>query len=186
VSASAQIPTLDAIQHSTGQPAVEPQWYAVHTRSQHEKAVASRFESQGIPTFLPLISEVRRWSDRRKVVSLPLFSCYAFVNIPFVPELWAKVMQVNGVLRLVGMSGKGTPIPQDQIEAIRAILASTAQYQLSPFLAVGQRVRIRGGALNGIEGILTARNGSRSIVISVEPIQRSLSVSLDDYQVEPI
>jgi transcription antitermination factor NusG len=167
-------------------PVAEPQWYAVHTRSQHEKFVVNLLEQRGIETFLPLISEVHRWSDRRKVVQLPLFSCYAFVRIRLLPELWYKVMQTNGVVRFVGSRGEGIPIPDSQIENIRALLSSDVPYTLCPFLQVGQRLRIRGGALDGIEGLLTARNGERTLVISVEPIQRSIAVRIDQYQVEAI
>jgi transcription antitermination factor NusG len=163
-----------------------PQWYAIHTRSQHEKSVAAQLESQGITTFLPLVTEVHRWSDRQKLVRLPLFSCYTFVHMPFAPELWVKVMGVSGVLSFVGIRGQGVPIPEKQMESIRTILARNAPYTLCPFLNVGQHVRIRGGALDGIEGILVARNGDRTVVISVEPIQRSLAVRIGDYHVEPL
>jgi transcriptional antiterminator NusG len=167
-------------------PVAEPQWYAVHTRSKHEKIVVSQLERRGIKTFLPLISEVHRWSDRRKVVQLPLFSCYAFVYMQLLPELWYKVTQINGVVRFVGVRGEGVPIDESQIESLRALLSSDVPYALCPFLQVGQRVRIRGGALDGIEGLLTARNGDRTLVISVEPIQRSIAVRVDQYQVEAI
>ncbi|MGA8213718.1 MAG: UpxY family transcription antiterminator [Candidatus Sulfotelmatobacter sp.] len=172
--------------HWSAAPVAEPQWYAVHTRSQHEKFVVSQLEQREIKTFLPLISEVHRWSDRRKVVQLPLFSCYAFVHMRLLPELWYEVMQTNGVLRFVGSRGEGIPIPESQIENIRALLSSDVPYALCPFLQVGQRVRIRGGALDGIEGFLSARNGNRTLVISVEPIQRSIAVRIDQYQVEAI
>ena len=101
-------------------PVAEPQWYAVHTRSRHEKLVVNQLERRGIKTFLPLISEVHRWSDRRKIVQLPLFSCYAFVHMRLLPELWYKVMQTNGVLRFVGGRGEGVPISESQIENLRA------------------------------------------------------------------
>lgn len=166
--------------------AADPQWYAVHTRSQHEKAVINQLERRGIQTFLPLISEVHRWSDRRKIVQLPLFSCYAFVHMRLLPELWYKVTQTSGVLGFVGARGEGIPIPESQIETLRTLLSSDVPCTLCPFLQIGQRVRIRGGALNGIEGLLTARNGDRTLVISVEPIQRSIAVRIDQYQVEGI
>lgn len=167
-------------------PTDEPQWFAVHTRSRHEKLVVKQLEQRGIEAFLPLISEVHRWGDRRKVVQLPLFSCYAFVHMQLEPELWYQVMQSNGVLSFVGVRGQGIPIPERQIESLRALLSSEVPYELCPFLKVGQRVRIRGGALDGIEGLLTARNGDRTLVISVEPIQRSIAVRIDQYRVEAI
>ena len=86
--------------------------------------VVTQLEQRGIETFLPLISEVHRWSDRRKVVRLPLLSCYAFVHIRLLPELWYKVTQTNGVVRFVGSRGEGIPIPDSQIENIRALLSS--------------------------------------------------------------
>jgi transcription termination/antitermination protein NusG len=167
-------------------PVAEPQWYAIHTRSRHEKLVVNQLGRCGFKTFLPLIREVHRWSDRRKVVQLPLFSCYAFVHMQLLPEPWYQVTQSNGVLRLVGVRGQGSPIPENQIESLRALLSSDVPYELCPFLTIGQRVRIRGGALDGIEGLLTARNGDRTLVISVQPIQRSIAVRIDQYRVEAI
>jgi transcription antitermination factor NusG len=169
-------------------PAVTPQacWYAVHIRAKHEKYVVKQLEQQGITTFLPLVNEVHRWSDRKKTVQMPLFSCYAFVNLAPLNELRAKVVMTAGVLRFVGAGVEGTPIPDSEIESVRTLLKSTAKYSICPFLNIGQRVRVRGGSLDGIEGILVARNSSRSLIISVEPIQRSLAVSIDDYHVEAI
>jgi len=119
-------------------------------------------------------------------VALPLFSCYAFVRISLVPELWNKVTKTSGVLGFVGARREAIPIPEGQIESIRKLVGSSAPYTVCPFLKVGQRVRIRGGALDSIEGILIARNGDRTLVISVEPIQRSIAVRIDDYRVEAI
>ncbi len=162
------------------------QWYAVHTRPQHEKSVVAHLQRQGITTFLPLVSEIHRWSDRRKVVHLPLFTCYAFLHMRLVPESWSKVMGVTGVIRFVGVRGQGVPIPDGQVQAVQALLSSGLSYQICPFLQVGQRVRLRGGALDGVEGILIGRSGDRTLIISVEPIQRSLSVRIGEYHVEAI
>jgi len=164
----------------------EPQWYAVHTRARHEKFVVKQLDQRGFETFLPTIDEVHRWTDRRKVVRLPLFSCYAFLRLRLSPGIWHEVMQTNGVLSFVGGRGEGVPIPGSQIQNLRALLTSDASYTLYPFLRIGQRVRIRGGALDGIEGLLTGHNRDRMLVISVDPIQRSVAVRLDQYQVEAI
>jgi len=165
---------------------VEPQWYAIHTRSRHEKFVTKQLQQRGFETFLPTVDEVHRWTDRRKVVQLPLFPCYAFLRMRLWPEVWHEVMQTNGVLSFVGGRGKGVPIPVGQIENLRTLLTSNAYCTPYPFLRVGQRVRIRGGALDGIEGLLTGQNRDRMLVISVEPIQRSVAVCIDQYQVEAI
>jgi transcription termination/antitermination protein NusG len=165
---------------------IQRQWYAIHTRSQHERAVVSHLSGRGITTFLPLVSEIHRWSDRRKTVEVPLFSCYVFVHVELVPDTWAKVSQINGVLCFIGMGREAVPIPESQIESIRTLLSSKLPYANYPFLKIGQRVRIRGGSLDGIEGILVARNGDHTLVISVEPIQRSIAVRIDGYHFQPV
>jgi transcription antitermination factor NusG len=161
-------------------------WYAIRTRSRHEKVVERHLQGQGIAVFAPVISKIRQWSDRRKVVELPLFAGYAFVCIAPSPEERVRVLKTQGVVDLVGAQGQGTPIPADQIEAVRAVVAANLPLTQHAFLKVGQRVRVRGGSLDGVEGILVGQNGSRSLIISVDPIQRSLSIRIEGYQVEPI
>jgi transcription antitermination factor NusG len=160
-------------------------WYAVRTRSRHEKVVERQLQGQGIDVFHPVVNQVRQWSDRRKVVEAPLFAGYAFVRIAPSPEERVRVLRTQGVVELVGGHGQGTVIPVEQIEAVRALVASNTPFTQHVFLKAGQRVRVRGGALDGIEGILVAQNGSRNLVISVEPIQRSLSIRIHGYEVEP-
>lgn len=161
-------------------------WYAVQTRARHEKRVADRFREQGLPIFLPLVSEIRRWSDRKKLVELPLFGCYVFVQVAASREERLRVCCVDGVLRIVGGKGEGSPIPNEQIEAVRTITSQQLAWSEHPFLKIGQRVRIKSGALNGVEGILVARDGDRTLVVSVDAIQRSLSVRIEGYDVEAV
>ncbi|HEV2397373.1 MAG TPA: UpxY family transcription antiterminator [Candidatus Sulfotelmatobacter sp.] len=164
----------------------QPCWYAIRTRSRHEKLVARQLESQGIQSFLPLINKIHQWSDRRKEVQEPLFSGYAFVHLNQGSDERVRVLKTQGVVNFVGVQGVGTPIPNQEIDNLNTLLASTAEYEERPFLYVGQRVRVCGGALDGIEGILTAENTDRSVVISVGLIQRSLSVRVAGYNVEPV
>jgi transcription antitermination factor NusG len=161
------------------------QWYALHTRPRHEKAVVQRLAERGVETFLPIVTEVHRWSDRQKKVEMPLFSCYVFAR--FVPNRVdrLRVLRVDGVLGLVGSRCEGAAIPEEQIEAVRAVVDGTMSWSSYPFLKIGQRVRIRSGALDGVEGILVSRNGNETLVISVDAIQRSLAVKVEGYQVEP-
>ncbi|HUC28986.1 MAG TPA: UpxY family transcription antiterminator [Candidatus Acidoferrum sp.] len=169
--------------------AVEQQglnWFALRTRSRHEKVVEKQLHGQGIEAFSPTITEMRQWSDRRKMVETPLFAGYAFVRIAHSPEERVRVLRTQGVVELVGAQGVGIPIPSEQIEAVRAVVAGKLPVTQHVFLKVGQRVRVRGGSLDGVEGILVAQNGSRNLVISVEPIQRSLSIRIEGYQVEPV
>jgi transcriptional antiterminator NusG len=160
-------------------------WYALHTRPRHEKLVVQRLAERQVETFLPIVTETHRWSDRKKVVQLPLFSCYVFAK--FIPNRVERlnVLRVGGVLGLVGSRGEGTPIPDPQVDAVRTLVEGGIPWSPYPFLKIGQRVRIRSGALDGMEGILVSRNGSDTLVISVDAIQRSLAVRVEGYQVEP-
>ena len=171
---------------NSAQAGPEMNWYAIRTRSRHEKLVERQLLGRGISAFCPVASEIHQWSDRRKIVETPLFAGYAFVQIVPSPEERVRVLQTHGVVDLVGTPGQGTPIPPEQIEAVRAVVAGNVPFAPRSYLKVGQRVRVRGGSLDGIEGILVAQNGSRNLVISVEPIQRSLSIHIDGYQVEPV
>ena len=161
------------------------QWYGLHTRPRHEKIVAHRLGERGVTTFLPLVTEVHRWSDRKKSVQLPLFRCYVFAK--FIPNRVERlrVLRVDGVFGLVGACGEGSPIPDAEIDAVRNLVETQLPWSSHPFLKIGQRVRIRSGALDGMEGILVSRNGDRTLIISVEAIQRSLAVRVEGYEVEP-
>ncbi|MGO9125599.1 MAG: UpxY family transcription antiterminator [Terriglobales bacterium] len=166
--------------------AAVPNWYAVHTRARHEKVVAQRLQESGVMTFLPLVTEIRRWSDRKKSVEFPLFGCYVFVRLASTSEERLRVLRIDSVLNFVGIRGQGTPIPEQQIDAVRTLIDEQLPWSTHPFLKIGQRVRIRSGALNGLEGILVSRNGDRTLVLSVDAIQRSLAVRIEGYDVEPL
>jgi transcription antitermination factor NusG len=141
---------------------------------------------QGLDTFLPTVVETHRWSDRRKKVEVPLFGCYVFVKLVPSNERRYRVCNVDGVFGFVGVRGEGTPIPEEQIEAVRTLITQQLPWSYHPFLKIGQRVRIRGGSLDGVEGILSARNGDDTLIVSVDAIQRSLAVRIQGYDVEPV
>ncbi len=175
-----------AFDFSQALPQVETEsWYGLQTRPRHEKIVLQRLEERGVTAFLPLVSEVHRWSDRKKTVLAPLFSCYVFAKFLPTRQDRLQVLRVDGVFGLVGAKGVGTPIPDVQIDAVRSLVETQLPWSSHPFLKIGQRVRIRSGVLDGMEGILVSRNGDRSLVISVDAIQRSLAVRVEGYEVEP-
>ena len=161
-------------------------WYALHTRARHERAVEHRLREEGLETFLPTLRETHRWSDRKKVVEVPLFSCYVFVRCALSADDRTKVHRIDSALGFVGTRGAGVPIPDDQIESVRTVLAQTSPCRSHPFLKVGQRVRVCGGAMDGVEGVFLSENGDNSLVISVDAIQRSLAVRIDGYDVKPV
>lgn len=161
-------------------------WYALHTRTRHEKMVEQRLQERGVQTFLPLVTEIHRWSDRKKKVQLPLFNGYVFAKLARSRAERLRVLSIDGVFCVVGSGGEGTPIPEEQIQTVRAVLEGEMPWSGHPFLKVGQRVRVQGGALDGVEGILVDRCGDSTLVISVEAIQRSIAVRVQGYQVLPV
>jgi transcription termination/antitermination protein NusG len=163
-----------------------PHWYAIRTRSRHEKMVAEQLEKQSIESFLPLVKRSHKWSDRTKEVALPMFSGYTFARLLFSSPDRLRVLQTHGVAGFVGVRGVGIPVPEGQIENVKTVLVNQVPTQDHPFLQIGQRVRIGGGALDGVEGIFSSWKGGRTLIISVEPIHRSLSICIDGYRIEPI
>lgn len=163
----------------------QPKWYAIHTRCRHEKRVSKELQDKGIRVFLPTYEQQRRWSDRRKVIELPLFSCYVFVHLDATPAARLAALQAPGALRFVGFNGAPAPIPPEQIENLQRALERTQSFCPFEFVRVGQRVRIRGGALDGVEGVLVGRKGDRRLVVSIDLIQQAMAVVIEGYDVEP-
>lgn len=142
-------------------------------------------DSLCIPHFLPLVTEVRRWSDRKQTVTMPLFSCYLFVRIPPSSEMQLRVLKVPGVVNFVGNQSGPLPIPEDEIEGVRMALSHGIDCAPYPYFKAGDRVRIVGGALAGIEGTLISSGPDAKLVISIEMIQRSIAISIYGFDIEP-
>jgi transcription antitermination factor NusG len=161
-------------------------WYAIVSRSRHEKLVASALTNTGITAFLPLVTEMHRWSDRQKLVEVPLFPGYVFVQIPNTQEAQVRVLKTIGVVQFVRNRCGAAAITDKEISDVRAVLDQKLDCSPYPFLQLGERVRIRGGSLDGVEGILVGRDSKSKLVISIELIQRSLAVRVYNFDVEPI
>ncbi len=163
-----------------------PRWYAIHTRSRHEKLVARQFLEKQIEAFLPLCTEVHRWKDRYKKVEVPLFSGYVFAQFASGSLRRQAVLKTTGVIRIVGFGQRDEPVPDEQIDALRRVLESDALLQKHRYLRVGQRVKVISGALAGVEGILKRIKGNARLVIAVEPIRQAVAVELSGYEVVAI
>ncbi len=161
-----------------------PQWYAIHTRSRHEKTVAEQLLGRSVEHFLPLYETVRKWKNGRFKVRLPLFPGYLFVRIPLKDRM--QVVQVPGVVGLVGFSGVPAPLPPAEIETIRDALGKGVHAQPHPYLKMGSRVRIKAGPLEGLHGILLRKKGQLRVVVSVDLIMRSIATDVDVSEVEPV
>jgi len=174
----------DSVFPASGNAVEESHWYAIHTVARHEKRVAQQLEENGVLTFLPLMQQIRQWSDRRAKVEVPLFSCYTFVRTVQTAEDRLRVLRIPGVLGFVGSERIGTAIPDEEIENLQTAIREKIPFAIHPFLTVGKRVRIRGGSLDGVEGILVSQGGEQSVVVSVELLCRSVSIRVEGYDVE--
>jgi len=153
-------------------------WFAVWTRSKQEKVVAATLDKLGVHHYLPLKSEVRKWSDRTQTVETPLFSGYLFVNINLLTTSRLQVLKVPGVGALVSNQMGPLPIPDQQIEDVRRLLTAGVECSVQPLLKEGDRVRVVRGALAGIEGTLIRNSSASRLLVSIEMIRQSLSVSI--------
>jgi transcription antitermination factor NusG len=160
-----------------------PQWFAVETRHRFEKKVAAQLDHGGFNVFLPLLTQHHTWSDRQKVVTVPLFPGYAFVQIDTVRDSWQTVLRTAGLIRFVSFGGIVAAIPAKQIEDLQLLLQQKGSFSLHPFVGAGQRVRIREGCLRGLEGILVQQQ-KKKLVISIQSIQRSLAIEIEGYELE--
>jgi transcription antitermination factor NusG len=162
----------------------EEHWFAAYTCANHEKRAAAHLEARGVEHFLPLYSSVSRWKDRRAQLTLPLFPGYLFVRLASQARL--RVLEVPGVVRLVGFNGQPYPLPDSEVESLRAGVRKGMLLQPHPYLNIGSRVRIKTGWLGGTEGILIRKKNTYRVVISLNLISRSASVEVDAADIERI
>ena len=163
----------------------EPKWFAVYTISRHEKRVAQHLTQREIEFYLPLYRSQRKWSDGSRVtLELPLFPGYLFVRIKRTERV--RVLDVPGALTVVGGTGREpVALPDDAVEALRAGL-HLRRAEPHPLLTVGQRARIRSGALAGMEGVVLRMKNSFRVILTLDHIQRSIAVEVGGQDLEPV
>lgn len=152
-------------------------WYALRTRSRHEKLVRDQLTAQGVEPFLPLIERARQWKDRRKLVAFPLFPGYCFARFPV--SLRVAVLSTTGVVQVLGNPDGPVPVPDAEIEAVRQLVTSTLPYDPHPYLREGMQVEVIRGPLAGVRGILLRKGTRARLVMGVTLIHQAASVELD-------
>jgi transcription antitermination factor NusG len=159
-------------------------WYALYTRHQHEKTVAEILAYKGFETLLPLYKVMRRWRDRTKLLSLPLFPCYVFLNGGLERRL--DIMTTPGIHALVSNAGQPAAIPAAEIDSIRRAVESGSRIEPHPMLRCGDWVRVKCGPLEGIQGILVRKKNLCRLVLSVEMLGKAAAVEVDGLLVERV
>lgn len=165
-----------------GQLNIVPHWYALHTQYRHEKKVHERLITKGVNSYLPLNTVYHSWSDRKRKVEEPMFSCYVFVFIPLQNRL--QVLDTDGAVQLVSFNGIPASIPEGQIEMIRQVIDIKQPVYHTDYYVQGCKVRVVRGPLKGVEGVFcTAKNNGR-LVIGIECIKRAVAVEIAFHDVE--
>lgn len=161
-----------------------PCWYALRTRSRHEKLVRDRLAKQGVERLLPTLKRLSQWKDRKKEIEVPLFSGYCFARFSWQDRL--SVLMVPGVVTIVGSGAKPEAVPQEEIDAIQTLMTSTLPYDAHPYLREGMAVEVIRGPLEGVTGILLRKDKRYRLVISVHLIKQAAAVEIDAADVMPI
>jgi transcription antitermination factor NusG len=164
---------------------IAQRWYAAYTSPRHEKRVEQHLSLRGVEHYLPIYSAPRKWKNGVKVLlDLPLFPGYIFVRINQMERV--RVLEVPGVLAIVGRTASEmVALPENEVEALRSGL-HLRQVEPHPHLTVGHRVRIRSGALAGMEGIVVRKKSSLRVVLTMDLIMQSVSVEVDGSELEQL
>lgn len=175
---------VDSSQLQGSRVGLERGWYALHTQYNHEKMVANSLAAKGFTVFLPLYPARRQWKDRVKVILLPLFSCYVFIREGLERPL--EVLTTASVHGFVCRAGLPALIPPQEIDRIRQVVDRSARIEPHPLIKCGDRVRVKAGPLEGIEGILIRKKNFCRLVLTVELLGKSAAVEVDASLVERI
>src|SRR5262249_30821670 len=152
-------------------------WYALRTRSRHEKVVRDQLMQQGIEPLLPTVKRLSQWKDRKKEVEVPLFSGYCFVR--FNADQKLPVLKTVGVVDIVGGGLRPEPIPDEEIAAIQTLMATVLPYDPHPYLQEGMKVEVIRGPLQGVHGILLRKDKRHRLILGVRIIQQAAAVEID-------
>ena len=164
---------------------LNPKWYAVYTRPRFEKQVLKGLLDQGIDAYLPLIKTMRQWSDRKKMVEIPLFSSYVFVNID--RRFYDQVLQTHGVVKYISFEGKAATIPPDQIDNLRIIVNSNEKVETSwETRQKGDNVMVTAGSLKGLKGVLITDGDRKKVLVRINSIDQNLTVEVHPSLIEKI
>ena len=151
-------------------------WYALAIRSRCEKKSYDELQNKSVEVLLPLIEEVHRWKDRRKIILEPVFRGYLFVKTDLRDRI--RILQSAGVIRFVALGNHISAIPDSQIEFVKIASAKPELVHIEPYTSVGVRVKVTSGPFRGLEGIIQQSSGKTRVVLSVQCIARSMSVGV--------
>jgi transcription antitermination factor NusG len=158
-------------------------WFALLVKPRHEKAVSAALRSKNYEEFLPLRCVRRKWSDRFQAVEMPLLAGYTFCRFEAGDKV--NILRTPGVRKVVGWGSAPVPVEEAEIQALQAIMRAGVATAPCPYLRTGQPIRLDGGPLNGLHGLLLESRGHSRLVVSITLLQRSVSVEVDQGWITP-
>jgi len=161
----------------------EFEWFAIWTRSRHEKLVRDQLQQKHIEVFLPTITKWSRWKDRKKKIDWPLFPGYCFARFDVSDRL--PILKCEGVVTIIGTDGLPCPIPAIEIDGIRQLIDSELAYDPCPLIKEGEMVEVKAGPLKGVVGRLMRKGAHARLMLSVDLIGQAVSVEVDAADVKP-
>ncbi len=163
-----------------------PNWYAVHVKSRHEFVAEGELCQKGLEAFLPSVTKLRQWKDRKKQVKFALFPGYLFVRVAPLREQYHAVLKTRGVSAFLCLEkGNPTPVPDEEMSSLMSVIGSGRELDIYPHLKDGARVRVKKGALKDAIGMLTRKDDSRLFVVNIEILGRSVGVEVFAEDIEP-
>jgi len=165
----------------------EPQWFAVNVRSRHEFRVFDRLRMMGVESFLPTVEKLRRWKDRKKKVSFPLFPGYLFIHVPKRSQEIFSVLKIKGIVNLLSsVPGEPLSVAEEQINSLKTAIENNELLDPYPYLKEGETVRVKEGPMKGVEGRLVDKVGRHMLVLSVDVLSQGVALKIDASEVEKI
>lgn len=159
-------------------------WYALRTRSRHEKVTSLYLERRGFEVFLPLLDRIRQWKDRRVHVKFPLFPGYCFIRCGAGHH--RRVKMAAGVVEVVGVAGRPLPVPLEEVEAVRRLVTSILPVDPHPTLEPGRAVEVIRGPLAGVRGVLIRKGPRMRLLVAISLLCQGASVEIDAVDVVPV
>jgi transcription antitermination factor NusG len=152
-------------------------WVAAYTNPRSEKKVQELIKTHGVESYLPLVKNLKQWSDRKKWVEEPLFRSYIFVKLS--EKEYLDVLSIPGIVRFITFSGKAAVIPEAQIELIRRLLITEKDLSVvSERFAPGERIIIASGHLMGIEGEIIEYQSKKKVLIRIDHLEQSVLLNI--------
>lgn len=160
-------------------------WYAIHTRSRFEQKVFDGLRGKSIESFLPKMLVMSRRKDRRKKILVPLLPGYVFVQSDLNNTEYLQILKTVGVVRMVGIKGRPAPAKEEEIASLMILDGTDRTVQNRAYMNKGDRVMIMEGPLKGLVGYYLRHKGqSDKVVVSVDLLQRSLEIEIEDWALE--